>query len=76
MGVTCEIKKHLGVLSVNKRTNWRAEANIVSWNGQADKLDIRSWSPDHTSRSKGVTLRLDDEGRELAKVLAEYYREG
>ena len=58
--ITCEIKEHIGVLSENPKTGWKTEANIVSWNGGQDKLDIRAWSPDHDRRHKGITLRLDE----------------
>ena len=54
--IRCEMKQHLGVLSKNEKTGWTTEANIVSWNGGQDKVDIRDWSPDHSKFSKGKTL--------------------
>ena len=70
--ITCEIKEHIGVLSENPKTGWKTEANIVSWNGGADKLDIRSWSPDHERRHKGITLKLV-EAEALESALTKYF---
>ena len=50
-----EIVEHIAVLA--KRSNgWTRELNVVSWNGQTPKVDIRDWSPDKTSMKKGITL--------------------
>ena len=54
--VTWEIRKRLGVLSTNEKTGWTKEANIVSWNGLPEKLDIRDWNPEHDKMSRGITL--------------------
>ena len=40
------------------------ELNLISWNGNAPKYDIRSWSPDHEKMGKGITLT----GEELAEL--------
>lgn len=50
-----EIVKEVGVLSETSK-GWRKEINLVSWNGAAPMYDIRSWSPDKTKMSKGITL--------------------
>lgn len=70
--ISCEIRQHVGVLSVNNNSGWRTEANIVSWNNGPEKLDIRSWSPDHSKRSKGITLK-EDEARALAIALSNFF---
>lgn len=70
--ITCNITRHVGVLSVNNNSGWQTEANIISWNGGREKLDIRSWSPDHSKRSKGITLR-EDEARALAIALNNFF---
>jgi hypothetical protein len=57
------IKKRLGVLS-QSGNGWKKELNLVSWNGNTPKLDIREWSPDHMHMSKGITLR-NEEARSL-----------
>lgn len=53
--VTFEIKKHIGVITEHA-TGWRKELNLVSWNGNAPKYDIRDWSPDHEQMGRGITL--------------------
>ena len=44
--ITFEITEHIGVLCVY-HTGWKKELNLVSWNGNAPKNDIRDWDPDH-----------------------------
>ena len=61
-----EIKKEIAVLSSSPKTGWNKELNFVSWNGNAPKLDIRDWAPEHDKMGKGVTLT-----REEAAILAE-----
>ena len=53
--VTFEIKKHFGVITEHE-TGWRKELNLVSWNGNYPKYDIRDWSPNHEHMSRGITL--------------------
>lgn len=62
---TFTIKSQLGVLATYS-TGWKKELNIVEWNGNAPKLDIRDWDANHEHMSRGITLR-----REEAKILAE-----
>lgn len=71
--VKYEIKRHIAVLSANERSGWTKEANIVSWNGGPEKLDIRDWKPDHSKMAKGITL-TSDEARTLSTALAEVFR--
>lgn len=71
--VKYEIKRHIAVLSTNERSGWTKEANIVSWNGGSEKLDIRDWNPDHSKMAKGITL-TSDEARTLSTALAEVFR--
>jgi len=40
-----EIVKHIGVINRNDR-GWTKELNIVSWNDQPPKYDIRDWDPE------------------------------
>ena len=63
------IKKHIGVLSKNKKSDWQKELNLVSWNGNPTKYDIRDWSPEHDKMSKGITLS-DEEVAALKSILA------
>jgi hypothetical protein len=71
--VTYEIRRRLGVLSTNERSGWTKEANLVSWNGGPEKLDIRDWKPDHSKMSKGITLSAD-ETRALNMALNDLFR--
>ena len=58
-----EIIEELGVISEGSK-GWQTELNLRSWNGNAPKYDIRSWSPDHEKMGKGITLT----GEELAEL--------
>lgn len=58
-----EIIEELGVISEGSK-GWQTELNLISWNGNAPKYDIRSWSPDHEKMGKGITLT----GEELAEL--------
>ncbi len=53
-----KIVEHIGV--INDSGKWKTELNLVSWNGQKPKYDIRSWNEDHTQMSKGVTLSEEE----------------
>lgn len=66
---TYEIKKKIAVLSTNSK-GWQRELNIISWNGNADKYDIRDWAPDHEKMGKGITL-TKEETKALAAALCE-----
>lgn len=61
-----EITKELGVISENAK-GWTKELNLVSWNENAPKFDIREWSPDHTRMSKGITL-TEEEMQQLVEL--------
>jgi len=63
-----EIKETIGVLSESAK-GWSKELNLVSWNDNAPKYDIREWSPDHTKMGKGVTL-TKEEMKKLRDFLA------
>jgi hypothetical protein len=62
-----EIVEEIGVLSQNSR-GWQKELNLVSWNGNPPKFDLRDWAPDHEKMGKGVTLS-NDEFEALKKLL-------
>ena len=71
--VTWDIRRHLAVLSTNEKSGWTKEANIVSWSGGPEKLDIRDWKPDHSKMSKGITL-TEDEARTLGNAINNLFR--
>ncbi len=56
---TYEIIEHVGVIS-SSGNGWQREINIVSWNENAPKLDIRDWSPDRSKMGKGITLKSEE----------------
>ena len=62
-----EIKKSLGSIS-DEKGGWAKELNIVSWNGNEPKYDIRSWDDSHEKMGKGITLS-DDELKRLRDLL-------
>ena len=67
--INYEITKQIGVLSTSK-SGWTKELNLISWNGNAPKYDIRAWSPDHEKMGKGITLS-DEEVKTLKTLLDE-----
>lgn len=54
-----EIVEELAVLSENAK-GWRKELNLVCWNGNLPKFDIREWSPDHDKMGKGLTFTNEE----------------
>lgn len=57
--ITFEIVEKIGVIT-EYPTGWNREINIVSWNGNEPKYDIREWSPDHEKMSRGITLKEEE----------------
>lgn len=70
--VRFDLVEHIGVFGKRNDSGWSREANIVSWNGGAAKVDIRDWDPDHERMSKGVTL-YEEEAERLARILCGRY---
>ena len=67
-----KIVEHLGVVE-EYQTGWRKEVNIVEWNGNRGKLDIRDWDPDHAHMSRGITLHRK-EVLALLDILNEHFQ--
>lgn len=65
--VTYEIVEEIGVLTAHQ-TGWNKEINMVSWNGNTAKYDIRDWSPDHAQMGRGITLH-EKEMRMMLELL-------
>jgi hypothetical protein len=57
--INYEIIKKIGVLSTSAK-GWTKELNLISWNENAPKYDLRTWSPDHEKMGKGVTLSEEE----------------
>ena len=64
------IVKHLGVITTNT-SGWTKELNLVSWNGNAAKYDIRDWAENHEKMSRGITLTEDEMNTIVALVGAQ-----
>ena len=65
-----EIVKEIAVLStsVKSGSGYTKEINLISWNGNEPKYDIRSFSPNREKCGKGITLTAD-EAAALLKAL-------
>lgn len=65
--INYEIKEHIGIISESKN-GWTKELNLVSWNDNDPKYDIRDWDPKHEKMSRGITL-TEEEAYELSILL-------
>lgn len=54
-----EIVKEIAVLS-RSGGGYTKEINLIAWNGNAPKIDIRSFSPNREKCGKGITLTADE----------------
>lgn len=54
-----EIVEHIANLSEDSK-GWIKELNLVSWNDNPAKYDIRSWDSTHTHMGKGITLSKEE----------------
>lgn len=54
-----EITQSIACLSEEKN-GWVKELNMISWNGNPPKYDLRSWSSDHAKMGKGITLSREE----------------
>ena len=61
-----EIVKELGVIAEGAR-GWSKELNLVSWNDNPAKFDIRDWAPDHSRMGKGVSM-TEEEMQKLVEL--------
>ncbi len=73
--ITFEIMEHIGVLDVidNREEKWTREVNLVAWNGDKPKIDIRDWNATHERMGRGITL-TEEQSMKLTKALVERYR--
>ncbi|AWX70184.1 hypothetical protein HUN03_00742 [Mycoplasmopsis anatis] len=65
--ISYKIIKNIAVLSESS-SGWKKEVNLVEWNGNKAKYDIRDWNSDRSKMGKGITLS-DEEVKSLFKVL-------
>ena len=64
---TYEVTERIAVLSTNAR-GWERQLNMVSWNGNPPKYDIRDWPPDGSRMAKGISL-TEEELKTLKGIL-------
>ena len=57
--ITYTIQDELGYLSV-AANGWKKELTYTSWNNRDEKFDLRSWNPDHSAMTKGITLTKEE----------------
>lgn len=76
MGFSYKIEEKLGILSERKGRQFGAEVNMISYNGQRPKLDIRRWdknNQDDTENGNGTMhkgISLDwEETQKLLEIL-------
>ena len=69
-----EIVKEIAMLSASD-SGYTKEINLISWNGNKPKYDIRSFSPNRGKCGKGITLTAD-EAAALLKALQEESNSG
>lgn len=62
-----EIIEEIGQLSESNK-GWKKELNLIRWNDNKPKYDIREWAPNHEKMSKGITLSTE-ELKELKDLL-------
>ena len=70
-----EIIEEIGQVGESTASGWSTQLNLVSWNGREPKLDLRSWSEDHTRMGKGISLNME-EATQLATFLNYYLQFG
>lgn len=59
--IEVKIEKELCILS--EKNGYSKELNMVSWNGQPAKYDIRTWSEGHEKSYKGLTFTKEEAKR-------------
>ena len=68
--ITFEIVKEYGKFDPGEE--WSGEVNLVSWNGNPARLDIRYWKNDR-SKSRKLGALSHDAGKELYEILRKIY---
>ena len=57
--VDWDVIEEIAVL-YESQAGWTKELNIISWNGDEPKYDVRWWNPDKTQLGKGFTLTANE----------------
>lgn len=66
--VNYHIEEEFGCVQGEK--GWGLEVNLISWDGNPAKIDIRRWNESRDKMSKGLTL-TKEEVKELLPILKE-----
>lgn len=69
--ITYNLIKHIGVVSEYK-TGWRRELNIIEWNDNGPKYDLRDWDRKNDHMGKGITF-VRAEAEQMCKLLEESF---
>ena len=48
------------VVLYKSQGGWAKELNLISWNGDNPKFDVRWWNPDKTRVGKGFTFTKEE----------------
>lgn len=48
------------VVLYKSQGGWTKELNLISWNGEDPKFDVRWWNPDKTRVGKGFTFTKEE----------------
>lgn len=67
--ISYEILETIGEISSGAK-GWAKELNLISWNNNSPKFDLRDWGPEHEKMGKGITL-TNEELRALRDILNE-----
>ncbi len=67
--ITFVINQSIAVLRTSP-AGWTRELNVVTWNDNDPKFDIRDWNPDHTKYGKGLSFTAE-ELKALSDAVAE-----
>lgn len=54
-----EIIEEIGQLSESSK-GWTKELNLISWNDNNPKYDLRDWAPNREKMGKGITLSTEE----------------
>lgn len=69
-----KVVHHLGVYGRSAK-GWTKEVNVIEWNGNRAKLDLREWDPEHARMSRGITLHKQEMLYLLQILLKNYGKE-
>lgn len=54
-----EVTQKIATISEGAR-GWERQLNMVSWNENEPKYDIRDWAPDNAKMGKGISMTRDE----------------